>query len=334
MKNKKEVEINSGESIEEGKVVTFIADSSTDYQVKGWTLDGKVVNGSNTTYTHTITKPCKITVSFESEGMPPIPPSPPNMPSVEGSAVLILSPNKLTIKVSAKTEDGKPITIESCTVATFESGYTKNTLTATSTKVVIKGNITMLDCSGISSDNNEITSINVRGLTSLQELNCYHNKLTELDVQGLNSLRELNCSQNQLTALNVKGLGALQNLICSNNKFATLDMQGLTALKELWCYHNQLTSLNVQGCTVLKRLECYANKLNCDAFIKIFNDLPTRKKFEDARACLYTEKTGEDEGNCKDFNTSTELKTAFESVKKTKLWKLQKTDESGYDKYI
>ena len=47
-------------------------------------------------------------------------------------------------------------------------------------------------------------------------------------------------------------------------------------------------------------------------------------------AVLYTEKTGETEGNYKNFKTPESLKNAFEGAK-GRNWKLQKRNASGDD---
>ena len=225
---------------------------------------------------------------------------------VEGGAVLILSPDHLNIKVAANTEDGSDITVEGCTETRLASD-TKTTLHARGTTVILKGKITELDVSGTYENKQTLTALNVQGLTSLQKLYCYHNQLTELNVQGLTALQKLYCSENQLTALNV---------------------QGLTALQELYCSYNQLTELNVQGRASLKELDCYRNKLNAQAMTELLNALPVREAGDDAEATLYTEKTGEVEGNCKDYTQPAELKAAFEDAKSRK-WQLMKVDASG-----
>ena len=136
-------------------------------------------------------------------------------PFVEGGASLILSPNNLNIRVEAKTADGSAITVEGCNETTLENGeYTE--LHAKGTKVILKGNITKLQCS-----DNKLTSLNVQGLTALQKLECRDNQLTALNVQGLTALQKLDCWKNQLTELNV---------------------QSCTALKDLYCYSNQLNA--------------------------------------------------------------------------------------------
>ena len=181
-------------------------------------------------------------------------------PFVEGGASLILSSDKLTIMVRARTEDGSAIAVEGCTETTLANN-TETTLTATGTRVVLKGKITELDVSGTEFNKQPLVALNVQGLTSLQELNCGGNKLTSLNVQGLTALQELKCSYNQLTELNVQGLTSLQELYCGGNQLTRLTVQGLTSLQELYCGGNQLTSLNVQGLTALQTLVCGSNKL-------------------------------------------------------------------------
>ena len=196
-------------NVEEGKTVTFTAEPSTNYKVKEWKVGDTVVTGNKTnTYTHTVTQPANITVSFE-------------LRPVENGAVLILSPDKLDIKVKAKTEDGSAIAVEGCTEATLASN-TQTGLHATGTVVILKGNITELYCG-----DNKLAALNVQGLTALQKFACWHNQLPELNVQGLTKLQILWCSNNQLPELNVQGLTALRELYCQGNQ---LNAKAMTAL--------------------------------------------------------------------------------------------------------
>ena len=84
----------------------------------------------------------------------------------------------------------------------------------------------------------------------------------------------------------------------------------------------------MQGRASLKELDCYRNKLNAQAMTELLNALPARTAGDDAEATLYTEKTGEVEGNCKDYTQPAELKAAFEDAKSRK-WQLMKVDASG-----
>ena len=264
-------------TVEHGKEVIFTAKADDGYKVGKWTVTGSVLEGStgadgSPTAKVKITADTTVSVSFE-------------LNPVEGGAVLILSPDKLTIEVRAKTEDGSAITVEGCNETTLASG-TRTTLLAKGTKVILKGNITKLSCS-----DNQLTSLNVQGLTALQKLECRDNQLTELNVQGL------------------------------------------TALQKLECWKNQLTELNVQGCAALQKLGCYSNKLNAEEMTAILNALPARTAGDDAKAWLYTEYTDEPEGNCKDFTQPAELKKAVEDAK-SRNWKLHKINESGILKNI
>ena len=176
-------------------------------------------------------------------------------PLIEGGASLILSPDKLTIRVTVTTSDNSPITVEGCDKTKLTSG-TETVLRAKGTRVILKGKIIELDCKY-----NQLTALNVQGCAALQHLNCRDNKLTSLNVQGLNALNGLECKYNQLTALNVQGLTALKTLECNGNQLTELNVQGLNALQRLWCGDNQLTELNVQGLNALQSLGCRYNKL-------------------------------------------------------------------------
>ena len=108
--------------------------------------------------------------------------------------------------------------------------------------------------------------------------------------------------------------------------------------RQLRCDINKLTSLNVQGCTSLKILLCDQNKLNADAFIKLFNDLPTREGSDNAEAILYAEPDAynpqANEGNCTNFTQPASLKAAFDNAKDAKNWAMKKLDGLGFDKDI
>ena len=346
-------EINSGDSVEQGKSVVFTAEPAEGYVLEQWTNAGTAITeaGTDKTYTHSVTTNADIKVSFDA-------------PFIEGGASLILSPDKLDITVEVRTADSTPITVEGCTETTLPSGA-QTVLHAKGTRVILKGKIIKLSCY-----NNPLTALNVQGLTTLYSLSCYGNQLTELNVQGLTALQTLECSYNQLTELNIQGLTALERLWCDNNQLTTLNVQGLTALERLWCYNNQLTTLNmqgltalkelhcynnkltaldvqglsalgwlycgnnqltilnVQGCTALKELWCYSNKLNADAFKKLFDDLPQRADSDKGECILYTEESGVTESNHTDFSTPEVLKTAFNNAKNNKKWKMYKWNGS------
>ena len=172
-----------------------------------------------------------------------------------GKAILGISPHGKDISIKAVTADGSPVQVEGCTVTEFPSGE-ETVLTATGTKVVLKGALIELFCYA-----NKLTALDVRGLTALQELYCQNNMLTSLDVRELTGLHTLYCGKNWFTALDIRGLTALQELYCNDNEIASLDARGLTALQALHCDNNRLTSLDVQGLTALQELDCSSNAI-------------------------------------------------------------------------
>jgi len=126
----------------------------------------------------------------------------------------------------------------------------------------------------------------------------------------------------------VQGLTSLEILYCSSNKLTELNVQGCASLQKLECYRNELAKLNVEGLTALKVLKCYSNNLNTEAMTKLLNALQARDAGDDAKAVLYTEKTGESEGNCKNFAQPEDLEKAFNEAK-GRNWKLKKLNASG-----
>ena len=73
-------------TVEEGKTVTFTAKAHGGYRVKGWTLDGNAVNGTNSSYSFPVTKAAEVKVSFEN--------TPPDVGSFEdaGDFIKIIPP--------------------------------------------------------------------------------------------------------------------------------------------------------------------------------------------------------------------------------------------------
>ncbi len=66
--------------------------------------------------------------------------------------------------------------------------------------------------------------------TGLTTLKCVNNQLTELNLNGLTQLTTLRCNANQLTTLDVSQLTLLRELWCQNNKLTKLDITRLSNL--------------------------------------------------------------------------------------------------------
>ena len=177
--------------------------------------------------------------------------------TIQEGVSLIPSPKKLKIKIKAITSDNSPISVEGCDKTSIQSGEAETLQVNADSKIVIKGNITKLDCSG-----NQLLALNIEGINSITELNCSRNQLTSLHVQNNSSLEVLNCFSNQLNLLDAHGLSNLKELNCYANQLISLNLQGCSSLISLACGGNQLNSLDVNDCTLLKTLNCYSNQLN------------------------------------------------------------------------
>lgn len=92
------------------------------------------------------------------------------------------------------------------------------------------------------SDRGEIQQIDVKDCNSLVGIDLHDNDLTSLDVSGLTALEYLNCYYNDLSTLNLKGCSALKELDYSSNELTTLDVSGLAALESLDCDSNDLSA--------------------------------------------------------------------------------------------
>ncbi len=122
--------------------------------------------------------------------------------------------------------------------------------------------ITDFDCS-----HNQLTSLFEYNMSSLlgnlKNLNCSYNQLATLSVSGLSSLESLNCSNNKLNSNGFysSGCTALSELDCSNNQFSGFDASHLSNLTYLDFSNNQLNNITVSSNSKLQTLKVQYNKL-------------------------------------------------------------------------
>lgn len=135
--------------------------------------------------------------------------------------------------------------------------------------------------------NKNITSLaGIEYFTDLETLDCMDNQLTTLDVTGLTSLKNLFCSGNQLTALDVTGLTSLTYLQCSDNQLVSLDVSTLKELKILWCHGNKMTALDITHNAYLGELKCGNQQDNQQLTLTLWD---TKKEFWDRMLNMYSD---------------------------------------------
>ena len=239
---------------------------------------------------------------------------------VEGGAMLIVNPDKKDIDLIVETTDGTDVTVEGCDITELNNGFS-GTLHATGDTIVIKGSIKSLTCS-----ENKLTSLNVQGLPDLETLVCSKNQLTSLDLHGLTKLSMLDCTENKLSSLNLQGAAALTMVSCQNNELTTLDVQGLTSVTTLYCGYNKLKDLDIAGLAALENLSCESNQLKQNVK-NLLAALHNRSGTSEGTLILYTEKTGDIEGNDKPSSAELAPITA-------KNWTVMKIDADGSNKSL
>lgn len=115
-----------------------------------------------------------------------------------------------------------------------------------------------------------LTTLNVRGLSSLQLLNVPNNNLSTLDLRGCTALTGIYAPNNLLTELDVSQCIGLDTLFCQNNLLTELNVSGLTQLFDFSCHNNLLTSLSCNGCFNMQYMFVQNNnlsELNVNGFI-------------------------------------------------------------------
>lgn len=139
--------------------------------------------------------------------------------------------------IYAKLESGTATANADGTVTLSDTDLTA--LAAMTTLELPSGGVTSLAglgyCTGLTTLKcgfNELTELNLSGLTQLTTLWCQRNQLTTLDVSGLTQLTELWCFSNNLTALDITQLSSLYRIYCGNQNDERELTLTLTAAQE------------------------------------------------------------------------------------------------------
>jgi surface protein len=118
-------------------------------------------------------------------------------------------------------------------------------------------NIVNLDCG-----QNSLTEVDVSNNTNLKTLWVDNNDLTSIDISGLTQLVDFRCGANGITSLDLSNNTEINVLIVSGNELSEIDVSDLTKLSlQFSCDNNDLTSLDVSNNPLLKRLFIQNNQI-------------------------------------------------------------------------
>ncbi|KAF2519858.1 T9SS type A sorting domain-containing protein [Flavobacterium salilacus subsp. salilacus] len=102
----------------------------------------------------------------------------------------------------------------------------------------------------------DLTTLNVTGMSTLKELHCSDNSLTVLDLTGLINIEYLSCKNSTISSVILDDNINLKNINLSETAITALDLTGYVNLENLNVYHSQLTQLNLENCVSLIELYC------------------------------------------------------------------------------
>lgn len=108
---------------------------------------------------------------------------------------------------------------------------------------------------------NHITSLDLRPLTQLKQLNIANNRLKTLQIAGLEKLEVLYLFRNKLKQLDTKGLVSLKKVRMMQNKLEVLDITPMKALETGYFFDNELEDLSIEGLSKLTFLDVRQNPM-------------------------------------------------------------------------
>ena len=111
------------------------------------------------------------------------------------------------------------------------------------------------------SSNKSLTSINLRGCTSLEKLSAKTTKLGEIDLTGLSALEALDLHAGNLTKITFDGNSELTDIDLSDNKLTSIDFKGAPKVAYLSLNNNEFTEMKLKGLKELSSINLRYNKL-------------------------------------------------------------------------
>ncbi|TXJ26826.1 MAG: hypothetical protein E6Q24_10760 [Chitinophagaceae bacterium] len=157
----------------------------------------------------------------------------------------------------------------------------------------VKGNLNLSNFSALTKlycRETFITSLNVSGCTSLQDLHCWSYELLKFpNVSSNTSLHELSFHSDQMyQSYDVSKNTELKYLDLKSTGLKSIDVSKNTALTKLELSYNGLTSLDVSKCTVLEYVSLAENNLSSTALNNLFTTLNSNTISSGKKIYVYT----------------------------------------------
>lgn len=125
-------------------------------------------------------------------------------------------------------------------------------------------------------DNNQLSFIDLTGLTELIEIDINWNKLQSIDVSDKPKLKKVYLWDNHLTDFKANGSLELKDLKLNRNFIEEIDLRPFVKLVSIDLNDNPLRKIDVTGLTALETLyceginrTCYLTQLNTSGLISL-----------------------------------------------------------------
>ena len=127
----------------------------------------------------------------------------------------------------------------------------------------------------------------IENFTNLEKINVMSNDLSEIDLSGLTKVKELKCTRNFRLALINLGDNPIESLsplgtyysdaekfTMIGNKLVSLDL----TVASYYVWYDGITSIDVSGCPALQTLKCDRGERVKSLYLKKGQDIPHRTK--------------------------------------------------------
>ena len=115
--------------------------------------------------------------------------------------------------------------------------------------------------SSFTSDNQQITSLDLSNCANIQNVKCINNELTKLDISNCPAIKTVDVSNNKISSFITSSNNQLSSLNLSNNRLTSFTLNNLPELGGLALDKNQISILNISNNPKLSSLTFSSNPL-------------------------------------------------------------------------
>lgn len=127
--------------------------------------------------------------------------------------------------------------------------------------VNLAGIESFINLTGLNTNYNDSTTLDLSSNLKLTSLYCVGNYLTALNTAPLLELKNLECGTNKITALNLSKNTKLETLRTGSNLLTAIDLSKNLLLYDLGCENNKIENIDISLNVKLTSIDCRTNKL-------------------------------------------------------------------------